>query len=217
MSGVAIETQKLLGAATPGRPYRRGQPAVFSFPPFRLDMADERLWKNGRELHVRPKPFAILCYLAQHPRRLVTQSEIVDAVWEKRAMSESLLRTHVRDLRSVLGEDVIETVVGRGYRFLSDVSEIDDAGNENRLAGRPALELVRTFGGRSPGESSEIGQAPCAADNARVLTELTEALTTLGMGATVLLVVGHEHRDRISALFGAASGWIVSSSRSSAR
>src|SRR5580692_4587064 len=99
---------------------------MLSFPPFRLDMAEARLWKGGRELRLRPKPFAILRYLARHPRRLVTRSEIVDAVWGKIAMSESLVRTHVSDLRHVLGEDVIETVVGRGYRLLADVSEIDD-------------------------------------------------------------------------------------------
>jgi len=95
---------------------------VLSFPPFRLDVAEARLWKGERELRLRPKPFAILHYLTQHPRRLVTRSEIVDAVWGRSAMSESLLRTHVCDLRHVLGEDVIETVVCRGYRFLADVS-----------------------------------------------------------------------------------------------
>ena len=60
----------------------RDQRVVLSFPPFRLDVTEGRLWKSGRELRIRPKPFAILHYLTQHPRRLVTQSEIVAAVWE---------------------------------------------------------------------------------------------------------------------------------------
>ena len=94
---------------------------MLSFPPFRLDLDDERLWKDGKELHLRRKPFAILRYLVQHPRRLVTQHEIVEAVWGNIAMSESLLRTHMSELRRVLGEGTIETVVGRGYRFLLEV------------------------------------------------------------------------------------------------
>jgi len=58
-----------------------------------------------------------------HPRRLVTQEELIDAVWGKVAMSESLLRTHVRAVRQALGDDtLIETVTRRGYRFLSDVA-----------------------------------------------------------------------------------------------
>jgi len=101
------------------------QALVLSFPPFRLDVADERLWKNGTELKLRRKPFAILKYLAMHPRRLVTQEELIEAVWGKVVMSESLLRTHVRAVRQTLGDEVlIETVTRRGYRFLSDVNEV---------------------------------------------------------------------------------------------
>jgi DNA-binding winged helix-turn-helix (wHTH) protein len=100
----------------------RREVAVLVFPPFELDVVDERLWKAGEELQLRRKPFAILRYLAEHPRRLVTQQELVDAVWGEVAMSDSVLRTHIRDLRRVLGEDLIETVVGRGYRFLVEVT-----------------------------------------------------------------------------------------------
>jgi DNA-binding response OmpR family regulator len=80
MRAVAIVKQELFEAWTFERPPHRDRRAVFSFPPFRLDVAEGRLWKNGRELRIRPKPFAILHYLTRHPRRLVTRSEIVDAV-----------------------------------------------------------------------------------------------------------------------------------------
>jgi NAD(P)H-dependent FMN reductase len=88
----------------------------------RIDLAEERVWKDGAELHLRRKPFAILKYLARHPQQVVTQAEIVQAVWGDVDTSQSLLRTHMRDLRQVLGDDVVETVVGRGYRFLLDAS-----------------------------------------------------------------------------------------------
>ena len=91
------------------------------FSPFRLDVRDERLWRGTEELKLRRKPFAILRHLTANPVRLVTQEELVEAVWGKIAMSESLLRTHVSELRRILGDDVIETVVGRGYRFLREV------------------------------------------------------------------------------------------------
>jgi DNA-binding winged helix-turn-helix (wHTH) protein len=103
---------------------------LLSFAPFRLDLDSERLWKGDEEVRLRRKPFAILRFLVQNPRRLVTQGEIVDAVWGKIAMSESLLRTHVSDLRNALGEGVVETVIGRGYRFVAEISHVytDDAG-----------------------------------------------------------------------------------------
>jgi DNA-binding winged helix-turn-helix (wHTH) protein/tetratricopeptide (TPR) repeat protein len=102
------------------------------FSPFRLDVRDERLWRGPEELRLRRKPFAILRHLTAHPVRLVTQEELVEAVWGKIAMSESLLRTHVSELRRVLGEDVIETVVGRGYRFLREVEAEKPAGSQSK-------------------------------------------------------------------------------------
>jgi DNA-binding winged helix-turn-helix (wHTH) protein len=48
----------------------------------------------------------------------VTHDELVQAVWGQVAMSESLLRTHIRELRRNIGEGIVETVVGRGYRFV---------------------------------------------------------------------------------------------------
>src|SRR5579859_3956076 len=88
------------------------------FGPFRFDVADQRLFREGKEIKLRRKPFEILRYLTAHPQRLVTQDELVEAVWGKIAMSESLLRTHVSEVRRALGEGAVETVVGRGYRFL---------------------------------------------------------------------------------------------------
>jgi DNA-binding winged helix-turn-helix (wHTH) protein/tetratricopeptide (TPR) repeat protein len=93
-------------------------PEVRLFGPFRFDIGDERLFREGKEIKLRRKPFAILRYLTAHPQHLVTQEELVEAVWGKIALSESLLRTHVSDVRRALGEGAVETVVGRGYRFL---------------------------------------------------------------------------------------------------
>jgi DNA-binding winged helix-turn-helix (wHTH) protein len=94
---------------------------VRCFGPFRLDVGEQRLWKGDDELKLRRKPFAILRFLTENPLHLVTQEEVVAAVWGKIAMSESLLRTHMSEVRRVLGEGAIETVVGRGYRLLLEV------------------------------------------------------------------------------------------------
>src|SRR5580658_145324 len=107
--------------ASDGRPRPDDRVSALAWGAFRLDLREERLFKEGREVPLRTKPFAILRYLAGHSRRLVTREELVEAVWGKIAMSESLVRTHVWELRRVLDENVLETVVGRGYRFVADV------------------------------------------------------------------------------------------------
>src|SRR5258706_15125932 len=88
-----------------------------SFPPFRLDVDDERLWKGNQLVALRRKPFAILRYLVANPRRLITHDELLAQVWRGAVVSESAVRSHLHELRQVLGDGVIETVIGRGYRF----------------------------------------------------------------------------------------------------
>lgn len=89
------------------------------FPPFRLDPDEGRLWKGETVLALRKKPFAILCYLAAHPKKLVTHDELLVEVWRGAVVSDSAMRSHLHELRQVLGDDVVETVIGRGYRFVA--------------------------------------------------------------------------------------------------
>ena len=99
---------------------------MLSFPPFELDIGNQQLWKSGKETHVPRKPFAILRYMVENRQRLVTHEELVGAVWGGNvAMSASLLRTHTCDLRRAVGEGVVETILGRGYRFLPEVKRLE--------------------------------------------------------------------------------------------
>src|ERR1044071_4052268 len=96
---------------------------MMEFAGFRLDLDDERLWKAGREVALRRKPFAILRYLVTNPGRLVTHAELLERVWGGSVVSESAMRSQLHELRQVLGEGLIETVIGRGYRLAADVSD----------------------------------------------------------------------------------------------
>jgi DNA-binding winged helix-turn-helix (wHTH) protein len=98
-----------------------------SFPPFRLDLASERLWREAEVLPLSPKAFLLLRYLAEHPERLIGQEELRKAVWRHSHLSDGLLRGYIRELRRVLGDDpkaprFIETASGRGYRFIAPVT-----------------------------------------------------------------------------------------------
>jgi DNA-binding winged helix-turn-helix (wHTH) protein len=129
--------------ATASRERDDRRPDVRLFGPFRLDLRDERLWRGDRELKLRRKPFAILRCLAERPRRLVTRKEVIETVWGQIAMCDSLCRTHIGEIRRVLGEEVVETVVGRGYRFLLDVTAERRATPSVRLVeGPPTARLV---------------------------------------------------------------------------
>ena len=124
---------------------------MVEFPPFRLDVDEERLWRGQQLLAVRRKPFAILRYLVKNPRRLVTQAELLENVWGGLAVSDSAIRSHLHELRQILGEGVIETVIGRGYRFVASLSDatpvtapVAAERQERLVVGRAAqLEVLR--------------------------------------------------------------------------
>ena len=75
------------------------------FPLFRLDVFNQQLWRDNTLVPVRPKPFAVLAYLAAHPDRLVTAAELRKAIWPDTYVSEGLLRSYIREVRQVLGDD----------------------------------------------------------------------------------------------------------------
>ncbi|MDM0116736.1 carboxylesterase family protein [Variovorax sp. J22R133] len=122
------------------------------FSPFRLDLANERLWRGAHPVSLRPKAYALLRYLAENPNRLIPQAEVVDALWHHRYLSDSLLRGYVRELRCALGDDAkaprfIETVSARGYRFLAAVNRASPvvAGDDVeplRESDRPAIAVL---------------------------------------------------------------------------
>src|SRR5262245_63766296 len=93
-------------------------PVHVSFGSFELDEADARLLRDGTALPLAPRPFRLLCALARRPGSLLTKNALLDGVWGHQFVSESVLKTAVSDLRSVLDDHpkhprFIETVSRR--------------------------------------------------------------------------------------------------------
>ena len=107
---------------------------MLEFPPFRLDNVNQCLWRqrDGGEdecIRLTPKPFAILRYLVEHAGRLVTQDELLNAVWPDTFVQPEVLKTHILDVRNALGDSAksprfIETLPRRGYQFIAPVRSV---------------------------------------------------------------------------------------------
>jgi DNA-binding winged helix-turn-helix (wHTH) protein len=90
------------------------------FPPFRLDVVKECLYREADVIPLRPKTFALLYYLVTHAGVLVTKEVLLNSVWPDAIVSEGGLTELIRELRKALGDDArmpqfIETVHRRGY------------------------------------------------------------------------------------------------------
>jgi len=143
----------------------RGSMSMKEFLPFHLDSVNQCLWRcdDGREeerILLKPKAFAILQYLVDRAGRLVTQDEILDAIWPDIHVQPEVLKRHIFDIRNVLGDDpksptYIETLSRRGYQFIAPVHG-ESAGPEavatpaETLVGRePALAKLQECMGRA--------------------------------------------------------------------
>jgi DNA-binding winged helix-turn-helix (wHTH) protein len=96
---------------------------------YKLDLGDERLWRGHQPIPLGNKAFELLRLFVSNPKRLLTKDEILDSVWGEISVSEGLVKEYVHDLRFALGDDpkcpqFIETVRGRGYRYLGGVEAI---------------------------------------------------------------------------------------------
>jgi DNA-binding response OmpR family regulator len=60
---------------------------MVSFPPYRLDLVEERLWQGSKQLTLRRKPFAILRYLVANPKKLVTHEDLLAQIWRGAVVS----------------------------------------------------------------------------------------------------------------------------------
>jgi DNA-binding winged helix-turn-helix (wHTH) protein/tetratricopeptide (TPR) repeat protein len=99
---------------------------VYEFGPFRLDVHERRLSRGNTPLPLRAKVFDTLCVLVEHAGKLVATEELMNAVWADTAVEIGNLAHNIAVIRKALGErdggpKYIETLSGKGYRFIAQV------------------------------------------------------------------------------------------------
>lgn len=104
------------------------------FGPFSLDLQSGDLNKNGRPIRLQEKPRSLLLALAERRGELVTRKELHEHLWPNDTFVdfEDGLNAAMSKLREALDDDsqsprFIETVRGRGYRFVARVELVSEA------------------------------------------------------------------------------------------
>ena len=97
-----------------------------------LDLGRYELRRQGRRIKLEKKPMELLILLVGRREQLVTRKEIVTKLWRSDLFidTEPNINNIVRKIRAALGDDpakprFLETVVGKGYRFVGPVRVID--------------------------------------------------------------------------------------------
>jgi DNA-binding response OmpR family regulator len=84
----------------------------------RIDRARHLVLRDGKPVHLTKKEFDLLWLLIRSGGRVVSRETILSRLWDYAADIETrTVDVHIRSLRKKIGEELIETVVGVGYKF----------------------------------------------------------------------------------------------------
>ncbi|MDQ2976305.1 MAG: winged helix-turn-helix domain-containing protein [Acidobacteriota bacterium] len=90
------------------------------FGEYVLDTARGCLLRGGQPVHLRPQAYKVLQFLIENRGRLISKDQLIEEVWEGRAVTDDSLVQCLRDVRQALGEggaQYLRTERGRGYIF----------------------------------------------------------------------------------------------------
>lgn len=147
---------------------------IFLFEGFRLDRRRGGLFRrNGRgdfiPIAIGSRALDVLGVLVRRPGELVSKDELIAAVWRGTVVEDSNLTVQISALRRVLGNgrshgNYIETIPGRGYRFIAAVThaqnaadvvragfDVDEAAGAEHAPASASVASVRTGDGRQNG------------------------------------------------------------------
>ena len=161
---------------------------IFRFADFELDTVAYELRRKGRRLRLPRQPMDLLLLLVERPRELVSREEIARRLWAPDVCVDldAGIHTAVLRIRQVLGESresprFLETVSGKGYRFIAPVERLSldqPQPSSEVLASGDSLQNVRRH--NLPAElTSFVGRR-------KELTELRRLLT----GSRLLSLTG---------------------------
>ena len=152
---------------------------VFRFGVFEADEAQGELRKHGLRIKLHAQPFQVLVMLLERPSELVTREDMRQRLWGQDTFVDfdHGLNSAVNKIREALNDSAshpryVETVAGKGYRFIAPVSKASAPVAQAPLP--PAAEVHETPGGSVLATAEELPAPPRKL--VRILLLLVQAL-----------------------------------------
>ncbi len=101
---------------------------IYRFDAFSLDSESLELRDGDDPVAIEPGVFSVLAYLIENRDRVVGKDELIEAIWDGRAISDGALNSRINAARRAVGDSgstqsVIKTLPRRGFRFVGSISE----------------------------------------------------------------------------------------------
>jgi DNA-binding winged helix-turn-helix (wHTH) protein len=189
-----------------------------------LDLGRYELRRAGRRIKLEKKPMELLIFLVARREQMVTRTEIISRLWGPDLFidTETNLNNIVRKIRAALRDKAekprfLETVVGKGYRFVGPVrviaarppaeihiNPVDQARQSPRSSKDPVAyaEFMRGFKLTASGESSVMEEASQHLTNAvtrdpdfALATPRSRLRARPGISNLILQTIGSKERN----------------------
>ena len=101
---------------------------VYRFGEYQIDTDVFELRRGADVVKVEPQVFDLLVFLIAHRNRVVSQNELLDAIWSGKIVSLSTVASRINAARSAIGDSgaaqkLIRTIQRKGFRFIGEVHE----------------------------------------------------------------------------------------------
>jgi TolB-like protein/Tfp pilus assembly protein PilF len=127
----------------------------YEFGAYRLDAQSRMLFRGDDHVALPPKVAELLVALVEAEGRVLTREQLLQRLWRDTVVEEGSLTSHISMLRKTLGEgpngqNFIETLAKRGYRFVAPVKRLASVAHDSGVA--RAMLVVLPFENLSAGE-----------------------------------------------------------------
>ncbi len=132
-------------------------PRNYQFGEFTLDLSKGCLLKTGEEIKLRPKVYETLKFFVEHPGRLISKQELIQAVWPDAFVTDDSLVQCTLELRRALDDrkqQLLKTVPRRGYVFSPEVIQLPEKADH-----LPAIGLIDLSHGREKSTAKVVRKA----------------------------------------------------------
>jgi Tol biopolymer transport system component/DNA-binding winged helix-turn-helix (wHTH) protein len=174
----------------------------YEFGRFRVNPAEGLLYCDDQVVQLKPKVFDTLRVFLERQGHVLSKEELLQAIWPDSFVEENNLAQNISTLRKALGQQYIETIPKRGYRFVGEVKEVwvepatlvvkeharatisieeEEDGPEERASAVPTVEALAVRTNVSPAATSLLAKITRRKTLIAIVTG-TVAVTLLGVG-----------------------------------
>jgi DNA-binding winged helix-turn-helix (wHTH) protein/tetratricopeptide (TPR) repeat protein len=96
----------------------------YTFADIEINLTAGIIIKAGEKINVRAKTLLVLTYLIQHPKDIVTKKTLIETIWHDVVVQDQVLVQSIKEIRAILGNEVIKTYPRVGYQWTVELTPI---------------------------------------------------------------------------------------------